>query len=250
MSIGIFGDSFATSHMQSRHFAWYNILAKKLGTKIYNYEIDEENTYGLGASSTFYSYKKFIKYHHKHEYNIFIASYAQKYTKLINFYDDDDALYPLSGINTLDWYLNDPKLPNTSRELLEKIRCWFLVNDEEFMNVAQELMLQDIETKGGKKTIIITADIDESFCEKRKEKSPINFGLWDLAKLMWIELGISHKESERYVQNEKLDKIACHMTETTNHILADIIYDHIKTNKRMTLPNRIPHEHTWEYYYE
>lgn len=247
MTIGIYGDSFTTSHLPSRHFAWYNLLADKLGTTIYNHETNSQTTYGFGASSTFYAYKKFIKYHHLHEYNIFVASFSQKYTKLINLYGDD-RLVPISGINSLEWYTSDPTVSSEGRDLLEKIRSWFFVNDEEYMDTAQELMLQDVEKKGGRNTIIITADIDASFCKERKEKSCIDFGLWDLTKVMWKEIGINGTNQLR-ASDEKLDKISCHMTEPTNRLFANMMYNHIKTGEKMILPEKINHEYTWEHYY-
>lgn len=248
MTIGIYGDSFAISHLQSRHFAWYNLLAEKLNTIVYNHENNEIQTYGLGASSTFYAYKKFIKYHHLHEYNIFIASYAQKYPKLVNLTKEEDHLIPISGINSLEWYIDDPNITADGKELLERIKSWFLVNDEEYMITAQELMLQDMERRCGKNVIILCSNVEESFCQERKEKSCVNFGLWDLANLMYKEIGINHS-NRVHTLNEKQDKISCHMTETTNHVLADMIYNHIKTGEKMIMPESIPHNHTWEHYY-
>lgn len=248
MTIGIYGDSFTKSHKQSKHFAWYTLLAEKLNTTVYNYETNEEDTYGLGASSTFYAYKKFIKYHHLHEYNIFVASYAQKYPKLVRLTNEEDNLVPISGINSLEWYLTDPSVTAGGKELLNRIKSWFLVNDEEYMTTAQELMLQDIERKCGKNVIILCSNIEESFCQERREKSCVNFGLWDLVNLMYTEIGINHNNRER-THNEKQDKISCHLTETTNHVLADMIYNHINTGEKIIMPDTIPHKHTWEYYY-
>ena len=33
-SMGIYGDSFACCHEESKHFAWYNLLAEKLNTTV------------------------------------------------------------------------------------------------------------------------------------------------------------------------------------------------------------------------
>ena len=246
-SMGIYGDSFAGSHDESKHFAWYNLLAEKLNTTVYNYEKNTNDTYGYPASSTFFSYKKFIEYNDKHEYNIFIASAAGRYTKLVDLLRE--GVQVISGISSLEWYINDPNLKPGAKEQLERIRSWFLVSDDEYMHTAQELMLQDMDRKAGKNLIILASDINETFCPKRKQNSCVDFGLWDLATLMYKEMGVT-LETQKHVLNEKRDKISCHLSEPTNHMLADLLYNHIKTGEKITLPETIPHNHTWEYYYE
>ena len=246
-SMGIYGDSFACSHDESKHFAWYNLLAEKLNTTVYNYEKNTNDTYGYPASSTFFSYKKFIEYNDKHEYNIFIASAAGRYTKLVDLLRE--GVQVISGISSLEWYINDPNLKPGAKEQLERIRSWFLVSDDEYMHTAQELMLQDIDRKAEKNLIILAGDINETFCSKRKQNSCVDFGLWDLATLMYKEMGVT-PETQKHVLNEKRDKISCHLSEPTNHMLADLLYNHIKTGEKITLPETIPHNHTWEYYYE
>lgn len=249
MSIGIYGDSFA-SWDTTTEFAWYNLLAKKLNTDVYSYELRTRATYGFPATSTFYSYKKFMEYNDLHEYNIFVASAASKYTKFVDLFMHKPPV-PLPGINSLEWHLGDPNLRPDAPEILDRIRSWLIVSDDEFMHTAQELILQDMERNtvdSDGHLIILSSDIDETFCQHRKENSCADFGLWGLCELMYKEMGVT-KENRHHVLNEKSDKISCHMSDITNEVLADLLYKHIMTGEKMTLPERIPHNHTWEYYY-
>lgn len=83
MKIGIFGDSFAQSHIWPADVSsrlgksWSEVLSEK-------YEV---SNFGLGGSSTYYSYDKFVKLHSKFDKVIFISSQPGRMTL-----DDDCAL--------------------------------------------------------------------------------------------------------------------------------------------------------------
>jgi hypothetical protein len=83
MKIGIFGDSFAQSiiwpaDVHSRvGKSWSEILSEK-------YDV---TNFGLGGSSTYYSYDRFIKVHNKFDRVIFISSFPGRITL-----DDDSML--------------------------------------------------------------------------------------------------------------------------------------------------------------
>jgi len=244
MNIGLFGDSFTTSTVEARHFAWYNLLAEKLNGNIYNFE-DRcyLNSYGLGASSTWYSYKKFLQYYDKHDLIIFVASDALKYPSLVDIYEDDNPV-PVAGLNNMEYYLRNPDVPPGGKEKLKNLMNWYTTNDVEFMTTVQELILQDIERKANK-VVILAAELDTAFTSARKEKCCSEFGMWDLARKMHAEVNVNNPNS----QIEKVDKIAAHYTEETNNLFADLLYKHIMTGERMKLPEKIGHRHNWEYYF-
>jgi len=247
MNIGLYGDSFSTSHQPAKHFAWYNLLAEKLGGKVYNYinHMDGES-YGLGASSTYWSYKRFLKYHHLHDINIFIASNPTKYPKLLNLRGDGN-LCPLSGINSLEWYIHDERVTDEGRDTLEKIKSWYLVNDEEFMWDAHELMLQDIERTTQKPLYILSSECGGiSLNEERRKKNNINFGLWDVAFLAQKSLGCYGMNC---TLNERQTMIAAHLPEETSVVFADLMYDYIVHGTKIVLPKYISHKHSYTEYY-
>lgn len=245
MKLGVYGDSFTSATMEANHFGWYNILAGMLGGEVYNFERNiSQITYGLGAASTFFSYKHFLKNYDKHDLNIFVASDARKYTKLVKLFEEDDKK-PISGMASLEWYLYDPRLTEDGKDTLDKIRSWFFVNDEEFMISAQELILRDIESKGN--TIILAAAIDETFIPERRKKYIANFGLWDFVNRIHDSLDCRDNNKRG---DERPDKIAAHMTYEGNYLFASLLYNYITKKEFMVLPNFIKHEHPYTYYYQ
>ena len=114
------------------------------------------------------------------------------------------------------------------------------------MVTAQELILQDIERKG--KTIILASELHTAFVPERIKKSVSTFGMWNLVELVWKSLDIPHDKKSITLQ-EKEDKIAAHLTEEGNNLLADLLYKNITEGRIMTLPNHIPHMHKYDYYY-
>jgi hypothetical protein len=246
MYIGLYGDSFTTSAVPAKPFAWYNLLAKKLGGEIYSfYDNMPDISYGLGGSSTFYSYKYFLKYYKQHDYNIFIASDPTKYPKLINL-NGRDVVMP--GIRTLNHYIQNENLPQSEIEYLNKLHNWFLVNDEEYMEITQELILRDIEEKSKDKLLMLAAVVESAFNDERRKSSTIKFGMWDFVHIMWRSLGIDMNDTT-ITNSERPDKIAAHMTEEANNVLADLLFDHIKYGKEIVLPKHIPHRYDINYYF-
>lgn len=250
MRIGVFGDSFAAIPTMKMHInhVWYNILAKKLGGEVYNCELKTSGLgHGLGGSSTYWSYKKFLKYYHEFDYVIFSASDAVRYTKFVDVYQNNSPV-TLHGLNSIDAYLKDDKISSETKELIKQIRTWYVVNDDEFMYDLQELLLSDIERKTNGKVLIMSAIREAAFTKQRIESSPIKFGLWDFTKVLHKSTGTTtfpnHANYERHY------KIINHMTHEGNKYLADMLYDNIVNGAVLELPTFIKHEYSHEYYWD
>jgi hypothetical protein len=247
MKIGLFGDSFTTSHRPANHFAWFNLLAKKLGGEVYNhinYTVGEG--YGLGASSTYWSYKRFLQYQHLHDLNIFIASSPYKFPKLLDLYGDGSGK-PISGLNSLEWYIHDERVTEEGHILLEQVKNWMLINDEQFMVDMQELMLQHMETITDKPLIMLSTDCNgDSFNSERKQRLNIDFGMWDVAFLAQKSLGCYGSPC---TLNERMDMIAAHMPEETNIVFANLLFNYITQGTKIELPEHISHSHPYTEYY-
>ena len=250
MNIGIYGDSFAASPIlsaKSHRFAWFNLLAKKLGGKVYNYETEQEGiSYGLGASPTFYSYKKFLKFHRKHDLNIFMVSDPLKYSKLIEYKGE---LRPISGISTLEYLLQETDNAST-KDLLNDIKTWYMVSDQEFLVIVQELILQDMERRSP--NIILIPVWRDYFTPERWAKTFIEFAMWDFVGIQSIALGINGKELKpgmAVFNFEKPDTIACHMTEETSEYFSDLLFKYITTGEKVKLPHHIYQSQHWTHYY-
>lgn len=249
MKIGIFGDSFAAIPAMESNYndVWYNVLARKLNGTVYNFEQNVTGLgHGFGASPTYWSYKKFLKYYKFCDYIIFIASDAIKFPKFVDLYNNNKLL-PISGIGSIEEYLKDKNMPQESVDLLNKIHSWFIVTDMDFMYHMQELQLSDIERRVNGKVTIMAAQRETAFIKERIEKSPIKFGLWEFAKVL-------HKSTggvmfPNHCDLEKKDKIINHMTVEGNKYLADMLYDHITNGTVLKLPTFIKHEYTHEHYW-
>lgn len=260
MKIGLYGDSFTESHHPAQHFAWYNQLATKLGGEVYNFEWNKPGlSYGKGASSTFWSYKNFLKYHEKHDLNIFIASDPLKYPKLLPLFGYDQDQVPISGLNSIEWYENDPRLTDEGQEMLLQVKHWLMISDEEFMSTVQELILQDMERRSKSKLLILASDLQHgpAFTSERKKNTFMPFGMWDIVRVMMRSLGSVSEKNHFYnmesggkfgtipilpkLEEERPDMIAAHMTEEANTWLANSLYNYIINNQPMELPEHIPH---------
>lgn len=243
--LGIYGDSFAASHADSNHFAWYNLLAEKLGGIVFNFDIHKEHqSYGSGSSPTFETYKKFKKYFQRHDINIMIVTDSWRFPSGIKT-EKFGLVYP--GYNNVIGYLENEKHNLTSQEIeiFEHLKNWYLVNDTEFMEVSQELMLKEIETSCH--NVLLIPAGEATFNQERKNRSPIRFNMWEYHSIQYKELGIKKKIPLH--QEERHDKISCHLTLESNTVLAELIYDYYAQRKTIELPTSIRHNHPWNYYY-
>lgn len=251
LMIGIYGDSFASTHKESNHFAWYNLLAAKLGGMVYNFDTNKEHqSYGRGASPTFVTYKKFKKYFQRHQINIMVVTDSWRFPSGIQTEKFGEVYL---GYNNVDNLLKTEKqnLTTTEIETLEQLKQWYLVNDTEFMEVTQELMLRDIETLCP--NVLLIPASNSTFSQHRKNKSPIRFDMWSYHSLQSTELGIKNKvfkSTNTLIQNEEnKDTIACHLSLESNTLLSNLIYDYLNEGKIIELPESIGHNHHWTYYY-
>lgn len=245
MKLGIYGCSFTTMHKHelTQHFAWYNLLARKLGGIVYNFELGEENkTYGRGAAPTFYSYNKFLENYHKHDINIFVISDPLKYTKLVTV---NGVEHPISGVSNVEYFLSQTT-DSHEINLLNAIKSWYLVSDEKFLYAVQELMIQHMEQLDNK--IILIPAQKAWVSPDRWNKLFMHFGLWDLAHRQNEILEIP--KSYKHGLVEKVDRIAGHFTEETNTFLADKLFDYITNKTKIKLPKNIPHRYSWDYYFD
>lgn len=249
--IGIFGDSFASTHTESNHFAWYNLLAKKLDGTVYNFEQNQEHvSYGSGASTTFYNYKKFKKYHKRHQLNIMVVTDSWRYPSPLNLSNFSNLFL---GFNNADYYLRkeQSRLTKGDKEILEHLKSWYMINDTDYMETTQEMILQEIETLCP--NVLLLPASPETFNDKRKAKSITDFSMWEYHAVQLSELGIKNKlfkSTGSLIQNEEnKENIACHLSLESNEVFAELIFNYLNNKEKIKLPRSIPHKHNWDYYY-
>lgn len=242
MKIAVYGDSFTVEFDATRRFAWFNLLAQKMGGVVEN-EFMLDSSFGIGGASTFYSYKKFLESYKRYDFVIFVAGDPYRYTKPI-YYNNGTRF--ISNVSTAIYYMKNPNITSYFKSQLEKLLTWFEVSDADFQEAAQNLILSDVANKTGGKCLILPAN-DMSFNEeKRLHYNTGDFTLTDFCKVMHKSLRVP----EGKMQNEKIDKICCHFTEEGNNLLANMLYESLTNQTVLKLPESIQHNNTWDYYYE
>ncbi len=216
MKIGIYGDSFAETYPQSKHFAWFNLLTHYIP----NARI---KSYGKAGTSVFYSYKLFLQTYQTFDVVIFLVTDPNRYTKPMII--DGNDLYPHS-IRQIELMLANESISKQDKILLENLRNYYIsIIDEEFNAFANELMLQKIETLH--KKVIFFPCFPNAMSTERQNKS----GLFHTKNTMGH---ITQMQSNKLkVDNigfyeENPSKISCHLTEEYNHAVAQFFATKIK----------------------
>ena len=251
MKIGLYGDSFTEAHRPAQHFAWYNQLATMLGGVVYNFDKEESGiSYGMGASSTYWSYKNFLRRHEQHDLNIFIASDPMKFPEPLPIHGPNRRPKPISGMASLEWYEQDPDVTPEGQEMLHHVKSWTLISHEPFMMLAQELMLQDMERRSKGRLLILPASMTfgPAFTPERWEQTDLKFAMWDVVRVMMGSIsslndcGVQGKfPALPTASEERPDMIAAHMTEEANTWVANSLYNYILYRIPTALPEHIPH---------
>lgn len=217
MRLGIYGDSFAASHTQSQNIAWYNILAKLVSAK-------SVVSYGLGATSLYYSYKKFLITHQEFDKIVFLVTEPLRYIKQI--YIDSNIPIFHSNLYGVEKELESSNLSYEARRTLENLKGWYLSSDDEYNLQMSELMLRDMETIH--ENIIFFPCFDTSMTSGRKNKC----GLPDNANLMSVLGKTAQLLYRKAVDagNENQEHISCHMTEEFNRFFAETVANKMLNN--------------------
>jgi len=211
MKFAIYGDSFAES---SFHFdpkpeldrlAWTTLLAQRLGATSIDY-------HALGGSSFFYSYQRMLDTADQYDRAIIAVSEPDRYTKAI------------AGHRFTGPPLPNSRYPGVSFLTLRHLMGWFYSLDHDFMDVAQELMIRDIESRWPR--TVIVPSFNTSFIPSRAARWH-NFSLLDINLMALNQLGLqgNHTHRERHTDRG----IMCHMPVEWHSTVADLIYNFLQT---------------------
>lgn len=250
MRIALFADSFGTSR-NSLNVAWYNLLAEKLNAKL--------DIFALGGYPTFLCYKKFCNVYENYDQCIFLVSDYAKYTKPVNLETKQGVKFNehyISGLRNCEIMLESMDLIDNDVELLNMIKVWFLICDDEFLQTVQDLIIQDLLNKKPN-TIVLpvsiqTAGVKHCMSEKWYDKLNIdkNWSFWEFHKVMARSLQNEYDVLTFPKYLEIPDKISAHLTFEANKVLANDLYEYIVNGTTLKLPEYIKHDHEINYYYE
>jgi len=242
MNIGIYGDSFAAIfHPCPLETHWVYKLGKKINTPIVNF--------ARTASSTFYSYKKFLENYHMFDINIFLFTTPYRYTKPVVFengYHPPDFFANYAHIENIlkRNEQSDGSLTKRDLEFLENLKGWFIVSDDEYNEEMQFLMLKEIISKD--KNVILYPSLPASVTNKIKKEIDRDF---DTNAIAWANKAGDFYNVKLGDYTENLSTIGSHMTEEVNAAFAEAMYNYITTGKKIEIPDVIEHKKELSYYY-
>jgi hypothetical protein len=241
MKLAVYGDSFGVGISINAHFNWYDVLAKKLG-------LEKIDNYSLPGTSLYYSYKEFLKTHHKYDKIIFLVTGTDRFPTPVSFSNGKikHGVTGLVHINSLRTSRTTYECDITDEDMitLDKLESWFSLLDEEHEKTMFSLMLDDIERLHN--DVILYPNFITSFTLARFDKHgiPIDKTMSDIHNEQLKKLNL--------LNSNIIEKTTCgHMIPEYNHFFANLMYNKIVNNKwDYTGLDDIKIEHPADYYYE
>lgn len=217
MKIGVFGDSFADhnmgAHIEStrNNESWIQCLKDK------GYDIE---SFGVGGTSCWYSYRKFLRNYQNYSHIVFAFSSIHRIHSLPN------ALKSFSV-----WHGPQDKIQNSpmfqqleqesQQQYLKITAAYEYMNDTELNKfIVQNIFnaVNRLSNHTGKKIVNLLSFFDEGNHD--------NFDLDDRKGPCITGLNlVSMKEMPDLFTKSYLDSRFCHLSDTNNRILADMIID-------------------------
>jgi hypothetical protein len=126
MKYAIYGDSYADGNLQNLNLnnnSWATHLARRLGATTIDY-------HAAAGSSFYYTYQKILATQHNYDGIIVTVTEPMRYTKIL---EGNKFISGIDSVKTIVNYKNRQDLMG-----------WFTSMDLDFMETAQELMIQHI----------------------------------------------------------------------------------------------------------
>lgn len=216
MRIGIFGDSFADHGNEIKrqaHYSWFNVFASNFTeqTKI--------DIHGVGASSLFFSYEKFIKHYQKYDVIVFCVTGASRYPKPLVLSDGQTRHYSCIGaIDNAYGYLGD-KITHDDKRTLDHLTGYFIMSVDEYCLTASDLMMNHMSSLHP--NVIFYPCFGDSFKVERfqKENIPQKYLLFEMYKKQLKLLGVNERANK-----DELDTIVGHLVHEYNTFFGNLLY--------------------------
>jgi hypothetical protein len=243
MKIGIFGDSFADPGNEVRrtaNYSWFNIFAKNLN-KPCNIDF-----HGMGASSLFFSYQKFLKYYSNYDLIIFCVTGASRYPKSLTLSDGHLRHYCSLGAVDNAYKILGKNITDDDKRILKDLQGYFIMAVDEYNQTASDLMINHMITLH--KNIIFYPNFPDSYTKQRfeLEQIPEKYLLFEMYKKQLKMMNI-----DIHTDKEEKNTIVGHLVHEYNVFFGNLLYKKYLTGswdfsgyddiKTIQMPN--------EYYY-
>lgn len=242
ISIGLFGDSYGKSGLGGTENMWGYLLSKKIGVNSYN-------NYCQGGTGIYYAYNTFLENQHTFDIVIILASDPLRYHHSLKLNGlDNGKCIAFSGISNIEHCEKDSRLTIDDIELLKSLKDWYLLNVDDYASDMQDLMIKEMVRL--RPDAIVIPCFETSFKKEMLNTFGLseNQNMYQLTLIQKKSLGIDPNKRGWAEINET---ICCHFTREMNKFFSDIVYDRYITGKwNWLLPKSIPHEHSFDFYYE
>jgi hypothetical protein len=223
MNIGIYGDSFAQYDKKAREFHWSTIVASKLNA--------ETTDFGYPSTSLFYSYKEFLKNYAKHDLIIFAVTQPERYTKIFDWYDKPESIKNngyIGNYNAAKALKREAK-NEQDKKMLTHLEGWFIMNDPEYQNDMNELMLQHMESLH--KNIIFYPCFENSFSSLRysQHNFPVIHNMYSIFNQQLKLVNYDRQHDTIDSERENPNVIAGHLVPEMNEYVAEAMINKITT---------------------
>lgn len=219
MKIAVYGDSFACVHPDFKSacaFAWFNLLQELLPES-------SITSYGKGASSVYYSYKKFLETHDQYDIIIFLVTEPNRYPKeYLDSNNNSHHFHSLAGIE--HFMLTNKSMVDT--RFLENLKGWFIMNDDEYALDMSELMLKDIENI--RPNTIFFPCFTNSMIQERMDKCD-NISMFKILHMQFDKLNAVINVYDTMRDND--ERLSCHFTPEFNKAIANSFAKRISTGQ-------------------
>ena len=206
MRVGVYGDSYAASHMHGVGKPWHQILKDEFNVRVLSY--------GVNGSSLYYSFTKFKETHHRYEKIVFLVTGPGRFMlPLPPPWSTDPLLMHVNSYNGFkqlveNSHQNAPYLKETA---IAVEGYYKYVMNFEADDLFHQLLVKEI------KTIRPDALIIPCFYKSGEESWPVNETLNDISE---IDIKYYNIDSQKA---RWADKRHCHMNNENSYIFAGMV---------------------------
>lgn len=219
LRVGVFGDSFADRAMNPIYMyegrkdeSWIQVLEDS-GCNI--------ESYGMGGTSTWFSYEKFLQMHKYFNAIIFVVSHFGRISCMPEEFarystcHDPSTLYKSSTFLSLDH--------EKQNQVLDLVKAANMMKNHTFDKFVVKHIYDDVNNICREKNIKLITLLPfetRNSIEKYNTRNLHGDCLFNLIPTVYKELDVTHSDS-RY----------CHLSEENNKILGNLMFESLNSNK-------------------